>query len=95
MLNIGAEHPFRSRIVLSTAVVSPFLKLLFKRLKWRDKGERFASSESISFPPLRLHQHSNFYGSTSCVQQGTNLNIYPQDFIFMFSYRMISDRLEL
>ncbi|MDM5278112.1 hypothetical protein QUF95_11995 [Paenibacillus silvae] len=62
MLDVGAEHPFRSRIVLSIAVVSPFLKLPFKRLKWKDKGERFASSESISFPPLRLHQHSNFNG---------------------------------
>ncbi|WP_434751465.1 hypothetical protein [Paenibacillus amylolyticus] len=60
MLDVGAEHPFWSRIVLSIAVVSPFLQLLFEWLKWRDKGERFASSESISCPPLRLHQYSSF-----------------------------------
>nr|WP_186322912.1 hypothetical protein [Paenibacillus xylanexedens] len=44
----GYESFFRSLLSL------PFLELPFTRLKWRDKGERFASPESISSPALRF-----------------------------------------
>nr|WP_154957792.1 hypothetical protein [Paenibacillus xylanexedens] len=59
-IGLGGNETLRERIDPTIAVVSRFFGFPSSKGKSGDKGERFASSDSISFPPLRLPNHRIF-----------------------------------